>query len=332
MVRDKMQPTESYLKELLFTYDCVTIPGLGGFIMQSEPASVNRQKSRIYPPSRYPSFNSLLNHDDGLLISRIASSEKITYREAAGLVSVFAENCKKRIIHGDSVYLESIGELSSDPEGGIRFRRLNTANFDTGIYGMEAVNLFALKAHAKTYRAVKPADRKPAQFRVKKPASVRWTLAVSIPVIIFLLYGIIFPASFRNVYTTYSGIVSDFLHPGQANQVDAVILQKEKITPSPYNSFIETPRPQPVVETQPAAVKPDKPRYYIIGGCFENEGNARKFLASLLRQGYDAEEAGRTGRGHLRISYKSFPDKATALPYLEKIRKEENSGAWLLKY
>jgi hypothetical protein len=74
------------------------------------------------------------------------------------------------------------------------------------------------------------------------------------------------------------------------------------------------------------------PKYYIIGGCFESEENAGKFLSELTKRGFDAETAGRTNRGHLRISYKSFAEKSPALSYLQEIRSKENTTAWLLKY
>jgi cell division protein FtsN len=90
----------------------------------------------------------------------------------------------------------------------------------------------------------------------------------------------------------------------------------------------------PVVksETIKPAVVQQSQKYYIIGGCFEKEENAVKFLDGLLQRGFDAEKAGVTKRGHLRISYKSFTEKDPAHSYLQKIRDEENASAWILKY
>jgi len=313
-----MQPAEYYLKELLFDYDCVTIPGLGGFIMQSQPAKINRGKNRISPPSRYPSFNSLLNHDDGLLISAISRAEHISYRDAGSVISNFAENCKKRISSGEGIILGSIGELSSGPDGEIRFRPLNQLNFLAGVYGMDPLNLYPVSRPQDQTRVTRrPADRTPGQSRERKPAAVKWTLMVSVPVILFLLYGIIFPTSIQNLYTNYSGIVSDIGYP---KGVPVPVL----MTPEPN----PVEKPVAVVET----VMPESPRYFIIGGCFKNEENAGKFLAELINRGFEAEKAGTNNRGHMRISYKSFADKASALPYLHKIRNEENASAWLLKY
>lgn len=346
-----MKPAEYYLKELLFEYDCVTIPGLGGFIMQSQPARISRGKNRINPPSRFPSFNSLLTHDDGLLISSISKKRQISYREASAMVSDFASNCKKKLAAGEKIILEGIGELSPEPGSGIQFRQLNQVNFSAGIYGMEPVNLYAVERLKNPPRLThKPADRTARQLKEKKPAAVIWTMAFSLPIILFLLYGIIFPTSIRNIYTNYSGIVFDLAnHKTDIQKTDidfpeitavpeTKIIKEDKIVPEiiPAHEDKATPEVEinPEVKTEPLAeaVAPPAPKYYVIGGCFENEANASKFLAELIRKGFEAETAGTNLRGHVRVSYKSFTDKANALSYLQKIRNEENATSWLLKY
>jgi hypothetical protein len=325
-----MQAAEHYLKELLYTYDCVTIPGLGGFIMHPQPARIDREKNRIYPPSRYPSFNSLLNHDDGLLISAIARAEKISYRDSGSFVNDFVRNCKRRLSLGEKVLLGGIGELSSNPEGSIRFRHLNHLNFLSGSFGMEPLNIYPVTRQKPQARIMqKHLDRKPERQRAKQPASVRWTIMLSVPVILFLLYGIIFPSSVQDFYTNHSGIVFDIEYPEGVRQpaVPDIITQAD---PPVMKSVTADPIEHKVIITEP--VVPESPRYYIIGGCFMSEENAVKFLQELISRGFEAEKAGSNNRGQIRISYKSFPDKTVALSYLQTIRNKENPSAWLLKY
>jgi nucleoid DNA-binding protein len=339
-----MQTPEYYLKDLLYTYDCVTIPGLGGFIMQSQPSRIDREKNRIFPPSRFPSFNSLLNHDDGLLISAIARAEKISYHDSGLMVSEFAGNCKRKLSLGEKIILEGIGELSSNDQAAILFRQLNRTNFHTGVFGMKPLNLFPVTRQRPQDRLTqKPADRKPMRPKTKQPASVRWTLILSVPVVLFLLYGIIFPSSVQNLYRNYSGLAFDFGNPGSVQQPIAptVVAKPEPIAfPVPEvipaeNKVTATEKivTQPEKAVAPAVTSiPQTPRYYIIGGCFISEENAVKFLQDLIGRGFDAEKAGSNNRGQIRISYKSFPDKTAAISYLQIIRETENPSAWLFKY
>jgi hypothetical protein len=342
-----MQPVEYYLKELLFDYDCVTIPGLGGFIMQSQPASINRGKNRILPPSRFPSFNSLLNHDDGLLVSKIARAGNISYREAGAIVSGFSEDCKKKVTKGEKIDLEGIGELSSGPDGGLRFTPLSRANFFAAVFGMEVINLYPLSGPQIPARlSQKPSDRKPRHGRERKPASVKWTLMLSLPVIFLLLYGIIFPSSIHYLYTNNTGLTFDLTPNYFFRQFDnaepfipekTVVTEKTSVTEKadlPDAPVIKTPAPESVKKSV-AVVEPvvqPSLKYYIIGGCFISAENADNFLHELINRGFEAEKAGCNNRGQIRISYKSFLDKPSAQSYLQSIRNEENPSAWLLKY
>jgi len=335
-----MQSAEYYLRELLFVYDCVTIPGLGGFIMHSQPARIDLEKNRIYPQSRYPSFNSLLNHDDGLLISAIARTEQISYNDSGLFVHDFARSCKKKLSHGEKILLEGIGEFSANPEGAIRFRHLNHTNFSATAFGLEPLNIYPVTRQMPRMRSMqKPADRKPQRTTARQPASVRWTLLLSVPVVLFLLYGIIFPSSIQHLYTNYSGIVSDFVQPEGGEQTIAV--QVDKYNPVvlhlpvvPDSPILNSPEPAQVENTMIPleTVIQASSRYYIIGGCFLSEKNADKFMQELISRGFEAEKAGSNNRGQIRISYKSFEEKTSALSYLQMIRNEENPSAWLLKY
>jgi len=335
-----MHAPDQYLKDLLYEYDCVTIPGFGGFIMQLQQARVDQSRQRIYPPSRQPSFNSLLMHDDGLLISRMARSAELSYHDASRQVAEFISDMNKRLELKESIVLKGIGQLEKGPEGAIVFRPDAKANFLPSTYGMVAMNLYPVsKRTEKTITQKKHADRTSRDFRGKKPASVKWTMALTLPVILFLLYGIIFPSSIQKMYTNYSGMIPEIFQANQPEPVARQAVPEVKLIQEKENVIIEPPEPpviinkteqiaeKPTTELSPASVK-----YYIIGGCFEKEENAEKFLVALNKKGFEAEKAGVTKRGHVRISYKSFNDKEPALSYLQKIKEEENPAAWLLKY
>jgi hypothetical protein len=326
-----MYPVAQHLRKLLLDYDCVTIPGLGGFILQSQPALINRAKNRLLPPSRTISFNSLLNHDDGLLISSVAKSGQLSYGDAGAIVAEFAEEIKQAVLEGKSAIIEGIGEFSRGPEDKIQFRQSDRENFSREAFGMAPVNLYPLNMNRNTARLTqKPADRKLKPSRERLPGSVKWTVAVSLPVILFLLYGIIFPQSIQDIYTQYSGILFNY-HRVEINN---------ESTPPVASVVIETPasvasKEEPVKEDKTVRPGPEiqvKQKYYIIGGCFEHQENADKFYSELSSRGFNAEKAGTTGRGHIRISYKSFEDKSSALDYLQQIKAGENPSAWLLKY
>lgn len=333
-----MQPVDFYIRELLYEFDCVTIPGLGGFITQARPARLLRDRRRIYPPSRVASFNALLSNDDGLLANAISRGERMSYREAVQKIKAFSSECLKTLDDGRQVTFEGIGTMSCNPEGNLTFQPFPDVNLSASNYGLDSIFVHPVNIESpRRNRTKELKDRKPRIERKKSPAAVKWTVALSLPVIIFLLYGIIFPGSFKMTYTNYSGVAADWLKGDRIEEpAHSAVLSSE--------GLVEEMKSAPVISQDkteilsPAAGSPEPlpvqtgPKYYIIGGCFENESNAYKFLDLLKTCGYDAELAGTNNRGHLRISYKSFPVKQEALAYLEEIKKQENPAAWLLKY
>jgi cell division protein FtsN len=158
----------------------------------------------------------------------------------------------------------------------------------------------------------------------------------------FLLYGIIFPASFQEVYTDTANLANYFFSPLKNDKPLAVADEPafELIEQAPDTETITEKSPEPAMSPEPLTAgskdelpaKELSPKYYIIGGCFESGENAAQFMAELSGKGYDAEKAGTNKSGHVRISYRSFSDKKAALEYLSRIREEENQSAWLLKY
>ena len=67
---------------LLYTNDCVTVPGLGSFIVNKFSSVYDENKGIFYPPSRRISFNSKIKNNDGLIANLISNKLGIEYKDA----------------------------------------------------------------------------------------------------------------------------------------------------------------------------------------------------------------------------------------------------------
>jgi hypothetical protein len=76
----------AFIRELLFSHDCVIVPGFGGFIGNYNPARIDKSTSTFYPPVKQISFNRNLNHNDGLLVGRVSGFSKVSYGDARNIV------------------------------------------------------------------------------------------------------------------------------------------------------------------------------------------------------------------------------------------------------
>ena len=332
----KMIIVERNIRELLFEHECVIIPGLGGIISKYRPAQINVPAKRIEPPSRSLSFNRNLANNDGLLIDHISRNEDISYVSAKAIVEEFVNRCRERLESGKGVIMEEIGRIHQNPDGNLIFAPDNGSNFLPSSFGLRAVAAKSLDTEPVTRRNYPPrVDRRPEPSRQPAPASVKWTMALAVPVILFLLWGIIQPGSVHKIYTQSAGYVSDlsFLINGPANHDiasdfasrETISTTSVKLMPKPMKSI--RPPAMAFFKLKPVAAKP----YHIIGGSFVKMDQALLFAARLRSEGLEPMIIGGEAEGRIRVSYYSFPDKTTALEKLPEVRRQRNASAWLLR-
>ena len=72
-------------------------------------------------------------------------------------------------------------------------------------------------------------------------------------------------------------------------------------------------------------------RFYLVGGSFKSEVNAKKYQDDLIRQGYDSQIF-TLENGFYRVTIQSYNDRDEALAVLDNLTKANpKSGIWLLE-
>ena len=100
---------ENYISDLLYRYDCVTIPEFGAFLTHRVSAKVHETTHSFYPPKKVLSFNEQLQNNDGLLSSYIAEIEKIPYEVALQNISKHVKSIKSFLMQGETLNFQNIG-------------------------------------------------------------------------------------------------------------------------------------------------------------------------------------------------------------------------------
>jgi hypothetical protein len=67
---------ESYISQLLYRYQCITVPGFGAFWLKS--SQHNGLKDPILFPKKAGFFNAQFKNNDGLLANHIAKEKHLT--------------------------------------------------------------------------------------------------------------------------------------------------------------------------------------------------------------------------------------------------------------
>ena len=94
---------DSYISDLLYRYDCVTMPGFGAFLTTRVSAKVHETTNSFYPPKKVLSFNEQVHHNDGLLCSYIADVEKIPYESAVKKLNKHVKAIKAYLVEGETI-------------------------------------------------------------------------------------------------------------------------------------------------------------------------------------------------------------------------------------
>lgn len=149
-----------YVGELLFDYECVVIPGLGGFIAEDKSVTVNKVTDKFSPPYRKIHFNLHLRANDGLLVNFVAQQENIDYKVAKQRVDKFVFLCKNALDAGKKINFKHIGSIYNDPEKNIVFDQDHSINYNAESFGMSSLvspSIRRVSDEEKVKRVVKSA-------------------------------------------------------------------------------------------------------------------------------------------------------------------------------
>ncbi|MEZ5083597.1 MAG: hypothetical protein R2750_09120 [Bacteroidales bacterium] len=320
-----------YISKLLFTNDCVILPGFGGFVTSYAPAKIHPINHSFFPPSKKILFNSQLKRDDGLLLDFIATHENLSYADVKSQAIEFVIDVVERLNRKQKVQFDKIGILQKDIEGNILFEPDQETNYLEDSFGLNSfVSPPIIRKSAQQRLESKFIDRRPVPVREKKNRKVYWSFLAIIPVLVILGW-FISGGNFQFENAQKSSVV-DFTEP-VSKKVTTSELKKNTPNPpleslnfkEPDANTVETPVDEPIKKAVPVK------KYYIIGGSFSIEQNADKLVGILREKGYNAERAGISPSGLHMVSYFASVDKSEVMANLAMIRKNENSSAWLIK-
>lgn len=328
------------ISHLLYKYDCVVVPGFGGFIGSYTPAEVNPRSNILTPPSKKIVFNNHLRTDDGLLIHHLAINENRDYQEVKLEVEATVRQWEHDITNSGQLIFPGIGNISRQKEGNLVFTPEENLNYLESSFGLEPVTSPPVdRRHAHRPAARAFIDRKPVSKKKRRSAAY-WTVAAAVPAVFLLLWFVFggYPLHFDRQDKT--GMMPE-------NVISNPVVQDEK---QPSNMEATTPEIKDMknnenegealpsytrndeeekVPDEPDVVRQDKLRYFIIGGAFREEENVRKLIEKLTLEGYRPMIAGTTPAGLTMVSIEAFAGRNEALAALDNIRNEVNPNAWL---
>ncbi|MBS9461207.1 SPOR domain-containing protein [Flagellimonas sp. 389] len=308
---------ETYIKELLYDYNCVVVPNFGAFLAHGKSAGLDITTNTLIPPTKVVSFNAQLSKNDGLLVSHIAKAKNLGYEAALQEVMFESEAWHKKLERTERIELFGIGELWLNKEQKVQFQPEDKINYLTSSFGLSAFTATPIQREVlkeeveeleeKIPFIITPETREQSSFRPWLKYAAIFLLAVSLGVTSYRTYG-------------------DVQQKKVAVQQDAQKQVSRLIQEATF--FDSAPLELPALNIK--VNKKQLGKHHIIAGAFRVEKNAEKKVELLKQKGYSAFYLGTNKYGLHQVAYDSFENPDEALNYLRKIKRTVSADAWLL--
>ncbi|TCI92152.1 SPOR domain-containing protein [Tenacibaculum sp. M341] len=300
----------TYIKDLLYRYDCVIVPNFGGFVTNKVGARI--ENDTIYPPNKQISFNSQLKHNDGLLANEVAVANKISFEEANKQISEIVLQWNVNL-KSETISLEGVGVLSQNSENQLFFEPNKQTNFLTESFGLAPVTASVIE---KVQEEVIPvvAEEEATESKVvtlqkerKSFGFVKYAAAAAI-----LVAGVVGVNQYQ-----------------KNSQINTLAIEQDAIEQKIQKATFIIDDELPTINFN-ISKENSNHKIHIIAGAFQSEVNANKKIEELQAKGYDAKILGKNNWGLTQVSVGSFATKEAAQEVIEEVRSNTSPDAWIL--
>lgn len=302
---------ETYISDLLYRYECVTIPEFGSFLTRYVSATIEESTHTFFPPKKVLSFNEQIQKNDGLLANYIADVEKIPFESANKIIRKRVKVLKSYLMQGETLTFNNIGEIVFNKEGKILFEPTYQLNYLTDSFGL--AKLESIPTNREIYKKEANAIEKVVPIAVTPERRESGNLLKYAAVAIMALTVGGFAVS--NYY------VKQIERHNQLAQEEAYNELEAKIQKATF-SLNELPAITLKVTKQTG-------NYHIVAGAFRVKENSQKTVDQLKSLGYPARILGKNRYGLYEVVYSSHETGKDALKAVRTIRKSHNKDAWI---
>ncbi len=303
----------TYIKDLLYRYECVIIPGFGAFLTQYQSATIDGVNHTMFPPGKRVSFNRMLQTNDGLLANYVATVDGLSYETALQQIRNYTAQLSLRLVENKEVEIPQIGTFMLNKEQSVQFIPFQKETFSTASFGLASVASIPVQRDVYKQQVEALEKTAPLLFTPERRKKTPYLRYAAIGLIALTLAGFSGVKWYENDVANHN-----FVQKQKADSLVDVQIQ---------SATFEIPNPLPAINI---TVPKETGRYHIVAGAFRIEANAHKKIAQLSDKGYTAKYIGANRYGLHQVVYSSYATRREAQKALKTIKRSENRDAWLL--
>lgn len=303
-----MNELSRHIEILLVNNDCVTVPGLGGFVAHYEQSHYS--ENIFYPPLRTLGFNAQLQHNDYLLAQSYQDAYDISYPEAFRRIEKEVEEIRQTMVVNGSYQFHGIGTLTLDTDEHLTFSPASAGLQTPSLFGLSTFSLDELEelpSSCSNFVPLMPAMRKVA--------------AAILVMIIFTLS--ILPAGRGSDDTVSEGMVQSSIVNMSA--LTNIISNDTSAHAMEQTSVIETKQQEETVEQE-------RKDYTIVLACKVGRSGANDLIAAMEREGLSGAQIHESNQSNRKVIYGRYATETEAVQALRTLREENErfSQAWVM--
>jgi hypothetical protein len=308
---------EKHISDLLYRYQCVTVPGFGAFLTETVSAHVTGSASSFFPPKKVVSFNANVKNNDGLLANHVALQEKMSYELAVIKIGDVVNEWTYLLQNHNRVVLKNIGEISVNNEMNWVFEPANTVNYLTDSFGLTPFVSPEITREVLKQEVEALEENTPIIFTPERKKDYSYLKYAAI-------FVVMLGASGFGYKTYYDQQIETKTLAVQKNVQEKVQQQIQEAT------FVISAQVE-AVELSVAAPVEEKMPYHLVAGAYRSEVNANKAIAELKAAGFENAKMLPMNKHNLYpVVYGSFKNLNEAQTERKNIQKSHNAEAWLL--
>lgn len=322
---------ENLIKDLLYSNDCVVLPGLGGFIAKYKGATLNTSLHTIYPPQKTIGFNPQIKENDGLLVSALCALNNCSYSEGKAELDAWVKEQSNTLLRGEKLSWKGIGILFQDRLGKIQFIPDSKGNFSVEAFGLEKIILIPVEREIQ-----EPAAAEVSVLEKRAAQGSKWIWKAAAVLALPILGVGIFALSHKIESTDWQ--YASFKLLGTKSRIATYTPQTSRSIPT-YTVeeksenvstplVIESENATPEKTEESEVITTSSKKYEIIVGAFSMPDNAKRLVRELKKKGFNASLSSKKGNLQL-VSSGSANNYEEALRELDQAKTEISSSSWL---
>nr|WP_314895759.1 SPOR domain-containing protein [uncultured Flavobacterium sp.] len=307
---------ELYIAQLLYRYQCVTVPGFGAFLTEIQSAQLNESTNSFSPPKKMISFNANLKNNDGLLANHIALAEKTSYEYAVSAIQYEVFNWKKALQENNLFSIKNVGDLCLNADNNLVFTPYDQTNYLVSSFGLAPFVSPLVKREIFEKQVITIEEKETIQLVPETRTASPYLKYAAIFVLGLGLTGSVGYSIYQNQIASETILVETAVQKQVQNKIQEATF------------FIKSPVPAVTLSVKSAKEK--KMSYHIMAGVYREEKNAKKTFNQLTHLGYKARRIAPNKHGLFPVLYGSYATIAEAEKAKQEIQKKHNPEAWIL--